>query len=244
MSGITADASVGDLVTQRPSRARIFEQFGIDYCCNGGDMLKAACEKAGADEATVLSALAASDAAVPVADERDWSEATMTELADHIEATHHSYLRGELPRIAELSEKVKSAHHEAHPHVVDLAATYAALQAELESHMWKEESILFPMIRSLQASAALPESHCGSVANPIRVMECEHDNAGAALAKMRALTNGYTTPDGVCNTYRALMDALSGLETDLHAHIHKENSILFPKAIAREGELTPDSVEP
>lgn len=237
MSQFAPNAVVGDLVTHRPSLSRVFERFGIDYCCNGGDTLDEACRKAGADSASVIAALEAAASEPPADEERDWSLASMTELADHIEATHHVYLRGELPRISDLAAKVVTAHAQAHPFVCELADTFAALRSELESHMWKEENILFPMVRTLDEADSLPQLHCGSVANPIRVMEYEHDNAGAALARMRSLTDGYTTPEGLCNTYRALMEALQGLELDLHLHIHKENSILFPMAIARETEL-------
>jgi regulator of cell morphogenesis and NO signaling len=103
--------------------------------------------------------------------------------------------------------------------------------------MMKEERILFPAIRQLAQSAARPGFPFGSVANPIRMMELEHDGAGDALAKIRELTNDYTTPADVCPTYRALIDGLAELERDMHEHVHKENSILFPKAIERENAL-------
>ena len=103
-------------------------------------------------------------------------------------------------------------------------------------YMLKEEQILFPMIRQLEASQSVPAFHCGSVGNPIGQMELEHDQAGAALVQLRALTDGFNPPDWACNTYRAMLDALAGLEHDLHQHVHKENNILFPRAIALESE--------
>lgn len=237
MANNTPDATVGDLVTERPARARVFEQSGIDYCCNGSDRLGEACLKAGADLEAVLARLATVDAEPRGADEADLADASLTELTAHIEATHHAYLKSELPRISALAAKVAAAYGAAHPGVVEVASLFEGLRAELDGHLQKEERILFPMIRLLDASSELPELHCGSVRNPISVMEHEHDNAGAALARLRELTDGYTTPDGVCNTYRALMDALAELEQDLHRHIHKENSILHPRATARERAL-------
>jgi regulator of cell morphogenesis and NO signaling len=68
-------------------------------------------------------------------------------------------------------------------------------------------------------------------------MEAEHDEAGNGLKKIRELTNDFTPPSDTCNTHRALLFSLQELESDMHQHVHKENSILFPRAVAREKEL-------
>jgi regulator of cell morphogenesis and NO signaling len=104
-------------------------------------------------------------------------------------------------------------------------------------HLLKEEKVLFPVIQRLEAAAEMPELHCGSVINAIRVMEHEHDDAGAALARLRALTDRYTPPGDACPTYRALLEGLAELEADLHRHIHEENNVLFPRARAAEEAL-------
>jgi regulator of cell morphogenesis and NO signaling len=80
-------------------------------------------------------------------------------------------------------------------------------------------------------------SPCGSVANPIRVMELEHDDAGKALAQIRGITRDFEVPDYACVTYRALMSGLAELERDLRMHIHLENNILFPGAQKLEASL-------
>lgn len=120
--------------------------------------------------------------------------------------------------------------------LVPLNHTFAALRAELEAHLMKEEMVLFPMIRGLeaarQAGRRAPAAHCGSVNNPIGVMVHEHDSAGRALESMREATGNYTLPAGACNTYGALFQGLTELEADLHRHIHLENNILFPRAAA------------
>jgi regulator of cell morphogenesis and NO signaling len=226
--------TVGQLVTERPSRARIFETFGIDYCCGGKKPLAQAIAESGLDEKIVLGVLEALDTQAPGAD-RDWSKATITELADHIEQTHHAYLKIELPRLHSLVTKVAIRHGELRPQLVELARVYARFQEELQSHMHKEEAVLFPICRKLEAGRG-PQS-CGSVTNPIAVMIREHDDAGDALKQMRELTDDYTPPPDACNTYRALFDSLRQLELDMHRHVHKENSILFPKAAEREARL-------
>jgi regulator of cell morphogenesis and NO signaling len=103
--------------------------------------------------------------------------------------------------------------------------------------MFKEERILFPAIRSLEQSTSAPAFPFGSVANPIRMMEHEHDHAGDALERMRRATQDYTVPEGACNTYRAMLAGLETLEGDMHQHVHKENNILFPRAIQFEESL-------
>jgi regulator of cell morphogenesis and NO signaling len=99
--------------------------------------------------------------------------------------------------------------------------------------MMKEERILFPMIRSMEATTRLAMPP-GAIQHPIRVMEHEHASAGQALADMRQLTNHFTPPEDACNTFRVLYRQVEELEKDLHIHIHLENNILFPRAAELE----------
>jgi regulator of cell morphogenesis and NO signaling len=228
----TAD-TVGSIVAQRPALSRVFEQAGIDYCCGGKISLEQACRKKRIDPQTFLAQLeeaAAGDASV------DAAAMSLTALADHIEATHHTYLKSELPRLDAMTQKVATVHGGEDARLHQVRETFLALAAEMTSHMMKEEQILFPMVRQLEASSTPPAFHCGSLANPIHQMEMEHDQAGAALAKLRDLSDGFNPPDWACNTYRAMLDALAHLERDLHQHVHKENNILFPHAIALESQ--------
>jgi regulator of cell morphogenesis and NO signaling len=238
MKGIlmSLTATVGELVAQRPSRSRVFEQFKIDFCCGGKLPLAEACQKKGIDPKAVLAALEA-EAAAPAPQARTWTDASLTELADHIETTHHAYLRRELPRIEYLTHRVASRHGDHTPSLIKLHELFLAFKAELEAHMLKEERVLFPLCRELDGAQVLPTAHCGSVSNPVAVMVTEHDHAGEDLCQMRELTNDFTPPEGACNTYRAMLSALEELEADMHVHVHTENSILFPKAIAAEARL-------
>ena len=174
------------------------------------------------------------DAKAPVGDQRDWSRASLSELADHIESQHHSYLRRELPRLSTMIETLVEEHGGRHRELLECREVFSALRRELEPHMAKEEQILFPMIRDLEASETLPEFHCRSLRNPIRVMEQEHDDAARARARLRQLTADYTPPEDACNLYRAAFAGLAEFEADLRCHIDKENSILFPRAAAEE----------
>ena len=230
--------TVGQMVVERPQRSRVFDRLHIDYCCGGKRTLEEACTKRGLDLKTVLAELEAFDAeANTQPDAVRPANLTMTELADDIERTHHAYLREELPRLAGLVKKVSAVHGQAHPWLSGLTSVYAELVAELEPHMLKEEQILFPLIRELDQATTAPSFHCGSVGNPIRMMEMEHQNAGAALDRIREMTTDYEIPEGACNSFRAMLSGLEHLETDLHLHIHKENEILFPKASEMEAKL-------
>jgi regulator of cell morphogenesis and NO signaling len=163
----------------------------------------------------VWAALDASEAPSPHEDPVNPADLTMSELADYIEATHHAYLQEELPRLAGLVEKVADVHGGDFPWIAELAQVYGGLAAELESHMMKEEQILFPMVRQLETAPTAPEFHCGDVDNPIGVMEMEHDSAGAALRRLRELSSGYHPPQGACVTFRTLLEDLERLEADI-----------------------------
>lgn len=151
--------------------------------------------------------------------------------------THHAYLRVELPRLDFMTRKVAAVHGQGEPRLLEIRHTFEALQEELASHILKEENMLFPMVRKIDAAVEKPHFACGSLANPIQQMEREHDNAGGALEQLRELTDDYTPPEWACNTYRAMFQALYALELDMHQHVHKENNVLFPKALQREAQL-------
>jgi len=238
MHVIDVQASVGALVREIPARARVFESFQIDYCCGGKITLAEACGQASVDLGEVVSRLHACEAASQTADVVDADGMTLSALADHIEQTHHAYLREELPRLDQLTEKVSRVHGEKEPRLLQVREAFLALRGELEPHMLKEERVLFPMVRQLEASADCSDFPCGGIANPIRQMEHEHDNAGQALAILHEATDGYAPPEWACNTYRAMLDSLQQLEADMHQHIHKENNVLFPKALQMQPALS------
>jgi len=119
---------------------------------------------------------------------------------------------------------------------------YHNVANELIAHMKKEEQILFPyikkMVNILNGKVASSLSPFGTVNNPIKMMEEEHENAGDIFKTISSLTNGYTPPPEACNTFKALYSKLEEFEQDLHQHIHLENNILHPKAIKLEQKLS------
>jgi len=166
--------------------------------------------------------------------EHDWQIAPLSDLIAHIMSHHHAYLKAALPRIADLFTKVVRAHSEREPVLLEVSEIFGILKEELDAHLMKEEMILFPTIAKLEESGG---SGACLVEHPIARMKYEHESADRALAQMRHLTRDYYPPDEACSTYRALFDALVELESDLHEHIHLENSVLFPRAIALQARL-------
>lgn len=236
MNRFEINDTVGEVVTRQPQLARVFEQVGVDYCCGGKKTLKEACQEKGLDAQTLLLALHALASSSPEEAESNLSSMSLTELANHIESTHHEYLRSELPRLDRLTKKVAAVHGGEDERLRRVREIFLILAEELSSHTMKEERVLFPMIRELEAAETTPSFHCGSLSGPINQMEFEHDDAGQALEQLRKLTDGYTPPEWACNTYRTMLHSLAELEGDTHRHIHKENNVLFPRALQMEQE--------
>lgn len=230
---IDADMTLSELVDARPALAREFERLGLDYCCGGGRTLGDACLARGLDIDRVTEGLAA--AAVDAAP-ADWVSMGAAELVDHLCDVHHVYLWDEMPRIDALVAKILDVHGTRHPELADIGACWAAIHADLEPHLLKEERVLFPMVRELAGATSAPSFHCGTLRNPIGVMLREHDTVGDLLARLRLLTDGYRAPADGCATYRACFSALEQLEADTHLHIHKENNVLFPLVVRLEAE--------
>jgi regulator of cell morphogenesis and NO signaling len=229
---ISKTMSVGEVVAQYPASACIFEQLSIDYCCGGKISLEEACRKRGLDADQVVKKLADVTTNNVPAPELDWTQVSLKELIDHIVSVYHNPLRYELGRILALSEKVAHRHGENHPEVVELLKVFAPCKEELELHMQKEEMILFPTIAQRESQNKPISFGCGGgIEHPIGVMMSEHDSVGETMEKMRKLTNSYTPPEDACNSYKQLFHSLARFELEMHQHVHKENNILFPRAI-------------
>lgn len=221
----TADRTVGELVAERPGRSLVFQDFKIDFCCQGGRTLREACEGRGVALESVLEQLEA-EQHTDNAPDFNPAELPPAQLADYIVTKHHSFLRQELPRLRMMATRVAQVHGGHTPSLVSIFEVFQGMADELISHLAKEEQMLFPAIKALDRA----ESFLGSLDGPIACMMHEHEDTGAALAELRSLSNDYSPPPEACNTYRALFAGLQDLEKDMHRHIHLENSILFPAA--------------
>ncbi|MEO6570889.1 MAG: DUF542 domain-containing protein, partial [Ilumatobacteraceae bacterium] len=163
MTSFTPHSTLADIVTARPSLARVLEDRGLDYCCGGSVTLRDACAVNQLDADAVLADLTARDAGAATETAPEWATMGVAELVDHIESTHHQFLWAELPRLSALADKVLSVHGERHPELGEIGASYATLREDLEPHLTREEQMLFPMIRELAASSSAPAFACGSL---------------------------------------------------------------------------------
>lgn len=217
------DLTVADVARRGARATRVLARHGVDFCCGGERSLRDACARLGVDPAQLLAEVEGEAAAE---DEVDWMSAPLGDVIAHILTRFHRPLDEELPRLGAMVRKVVRVHGDKDPaRFAGLAEAFAALVGELVPHMQKEERVLFPWILSGRGASA---------GAPVRVMEAEHDHAGELLRRIRALTDDYTPPEGACGTWRALWAGLEELEADLHAHIHLENNVLFPRALRGE----------
>jgi regulator of cell morphogenesis and NO signaling len=222
----------------------VFQKHGIDFCCGGRRALADVCTEKGIGFETLADEIE-SAVSGPAASATDWTSEPLDALIDHILLRYHKTLGEELRRLGTLADKVATVHGATHPDTLpQLRDTFVALKDELESHLEKEERVLFPYVRELEtASRGLRPAYTvplGLASGAIGVMEREHEVAGLALKTIRRLTDGFRPPDDACGSFRALYAGLEILEADLHAHIHLENNVLFPRAAGMERKLSGD----
>jgi regulator of cell morphogenesis and NO signaling len=233
-------ATIKSIVTGDYRAAAIFEKYSLDFCCKGGVTIDKACSEKNVDAASVYAELARLADASPE-NAPHFAEWPIDELIDYIVNVHHKYVRESIPVIYAHAQKVAAVHGANHPEVIEIARHFATVAAELQNHMMKEERMLFPYIKSLVGAKRngedLTPPPFGTAQNPIAMMEAEHRAAGDELYTVRSLSSNYAPPEDACTTYRVSYQELQQFEQDLHHHVHLENNILFPKAIALEQEL-------
>ncbi len=221
--------SIAVLAIANPGVIPTLERLGIDFCCGGSATVEDACRRVGVDPSRVRSLVAGP----PISTGRPWEKESLTAVISFIVETHHAYTREAMAALAPLSAKVRGKHGEAHPETRTVEMLVQRLVEDLGPHLLKEEKILFPYVESLEQPARA-ESCFGTVQNPIRMMMREHEAVGEILGELRAVTGTYTAPPDACASFQALYAGMQDLEADLHRHIHLENNILFPGALAVE----------
>ena len=225
--------SLAQIVNDNHKAASIFEKYNLDFCCKGKRSLQEACiEKSLPIEKLLIELQAINNTCeTPV----DFGKMTLTQIADYIVSKHHAYVRTEMPQIFAYLQRVATKHGDRHPEMRKVFELFSIIKNEMEDHMDKEELILFPRIEAAEEGAfenKTTNMNVFYVQHPIQVMEAEHEKAGQLMGEIRELTGNYTPPQDACTTYRLSIAALQAFETDLHQHVHLENNILFPKAIA------------
>lgn len=228
--------SVGSIVTDNFAAARVFKRYGIDFCCGGTMTLEDACRLAGVCAEDVVrdieSVVNEGSAAIPF---DSWPTDL---LIDYVLKIHHRGIRSKGPRLLADIEHVAAVHGDVHPELLQLKTLFAQSLDDLENHLQKEEQVLFPyccrLIEAQHSGGTAEAMHCGTVANPIRVMHREHSDEGLRYKFIRNLMNDYAVPADACPSYRLMLEDLERFMDALFEHIHLENNILFPRFVALE----------
>ena len=218
--------ALGDLARDIPGATRVFHEHKLDFCCGGRHSLQEAASARGLDAEAIAREL--SSLAAQGSNEKDWRGSGNTSLVGHLLTRYHEVHRQQLPELIRLARRVEHVHG-ARPQCPNgLADALDAMQQELESHMQKEEQVLFPLLTE-------GRNH---VEGPVAVMRFEHEQHGEALARLEALAHDFDPPAGACNTWQALYRGLRQFREDLMQHIHLENNILF-EGLAETGTARP-----
>lgn len=226
--------TLAQIVNGNYRAALVFERYHLDFCCKGKRTLQQACEESDLQLDEVLSALENTEQGNAGSVGGEFGEMSLTQLADHIVATHHSYVKAEIPAILGYLQKVAAKHGDHHPEMIKVLQLFSVLIEEMEQHMQKEEIVLFPRVKEAEKKLAAGtdfEVASSFLLSPINMLEQEHDHAGSLLSEIRTLTLDYYPPADACTTYRLSLAALQAFELDLHQHVHLENNMLFPKAL-------------
>ncbi|MBS1559079.1 MAG: iron-sulfur cluster repair di-iron protein [Bacteroidetes bacterium] len=232
------EETLGQLATRDLRKAQVFKKYGLDFCCGGKKTVKQACAEKGIDASVVETELQQAERqAAPSTRPLAYHEWDLGFLADYIVQVHHSYIKKNLPGIIDMTHQVLLRHGAAHTELGLVYELVQAIQAELTEHLQKEEQIIFPFIKSLAVASGASKQFSapsGTVRNPVKVMEKEHERIGKYLEELRMVTDKYVVPADACDSYNMLYHLLAEFEEDMLQHIHLENNILFAKAIEME----------
>ncbi len=149
-------------------------------------------------------------------------------LLDLILDTHHVYARDVLPRIRESVFAIPQADLRRDERLPKVREAVEALSDEMLTHMHREESMLFPVLRHIAASTEVSPVDMEIILPPIECMQREHGFIDELLEYLRQLTDDFQPPAWAVAEHRALLDDLAAFATDTTEHVRKENEILFP----------------
>ena len=228
---LNSESSVGQWVAQHPETAKVFEMLRIDYYCNGDRSLEKVCWENGLKVLRVHSLLQRTIAGVDDANMDEWLTAPMADLCDHIEQTHHAFLRSSLPTATSLLAQVIEMHGDDNPELLKVHDHFVIWRDETLEVMANEERSLFPSIRQMESEGESWSRDWRGIAKLIRCVGFEHQDIGDALRKSRDASGNYLQPDDASPAYRELLGLLRRIESDMRHHVHKEEYILFPRVL-------------
>ncbi len=224
------------ILKQHPAAARVFERYGMDYCCAGGTTLEAACVERGADVTELIRDL--EELLAPAQGGPDVATLSGPELADHIRSTHHAYLREELPRLDAMTERVALVHGGRNPHLEAVRETWQEVALLMKAHLEKEERFLFPLLNKAEGTpetaSHVPAFPSQDPADVLAELKREGGWLQEGIGRLRELTENYIAPPWACGTYRAMLEALTRFEADTMLHLRTEETWIFPRITHHE----------
>ena len=230
MPALSPDTLLVELVGERPTRAQILDRLGIDCGREGGRSLAEACEAQGLDPETVARMLDVAVETVPTEGNPEWLSVSLPDLLDHIQSTHHDYLRRALPRLARrLKTAGRDLGAETPQWLGRVQEAFQMLRSDLVAGLRREEEYVFPALRTVAEGRVLPDGSTPSQ-ETLRDMADQHDDTRTKLERLRALTDGYQAPEGADQVLQDVLNRLHELEVDLRRHLHEELHILLPRA--------------
>lgn len=221
--------TIGEIVANDFRASTIFKNVGIDFCCGGNQKVTEACNEKGINKEKLISELKNLEQEPPN-HSVNYNEWEIGFLCDYIVNTHHMFVTKNLPELVFNTGKIAMVHGDHHPELIEVATLFKTINEELIPHMKNEEEILFPAIKEVSHSGSPTQKKI--IAQEINRMLGEHDLAGKAMDEINQITKSYHVPQDGCATYQVTFKQLQQFEDDLHVHIHLENNILFPKALA------------
>lgn len=219
-----SELSIGQIVDELPQASYIFRSAGIDFCCGGKQALGTVITAQGLSEDDIQAALDGLKERKPKQKDLDLEAMSPEDLASYIVSTHHAYLWDTLPRLRALLLTVLKAHGQQHPELYDIYKAYGELPQEMEPHLIREETELFPCLSEKDSSTDRKAL--------IHILEEEHRATEETLKALRHASNDYSVPGDACENYKRLYQAFVELEKDTREHYHLEDDILFKKILA------------
>ncbi len=226
-----AEQTLASIVTNNHSTVPVLEKYHLDFCCKGKRTLAEACKEKELSVDTIAAELEKSTEIQ--SNKMPFYAMSAEQLISYILIHHHFYVSQSMPTILAHLEKVAFKHGDRFPYMVEVFNIFKEIRDEMTSHMQKEEMVLFPRIKEVEALSNINHTRKLTedfISAPIHVMELEHEHAGDLLYRIRELTNTYTPPADACTTFQVSLAELKEFEEDLHRHVHLENNLLFPLA--------------
>jgi regulator of cell morphogenesis and NO signaling len=225
--------TIGEIVADDYRNSKVFEKYGIDFCCGGKVLLSEVCEDEGLDLPTITKEL---EEVTNKRLERDQNYASweLPFLIDFIVNVHHGYLNENTEQIKKHTQKIAAVHGERHPELIEISSIFEKIASDMSIHLKDEEAVFFPALKRAdmkkKTDSAVSPEELELISRSLENLVRDHEEIGKAVHKINHLTSRYITPEDVCNTYILTYKELKEFEDDLHKHVHLENNILFLEA--------------